>query len=124
MKSQIDSGPPIFTQKAATKALNDYWSDDFQIPLKKNLKIYAKRRDILVRELRNIGIECNKSKATFYVWAKCKGSSVDFAEKLLKKGVVVTPGIGFGEYGEGYVRFALTINVRKIEKAIERIRSI
>jgi len=63
--------------------------------------------------------------ATFYVWAKIPGplSSLEFAGKLLEQcGVVITPGIGFGDYGEGYVRFALTMNEERINEAIERIK--
>jgi LL-diaminopimelate aminotransferase len=49
---------------------------------------------------------------------------VEFAAKLLEAGVVVTPGAGFGEHGEGYLRFALTIEEERIREALERIRSV
>ena len=123
VKSQIDSGPPPFTQKAAAIALRDYWTREYQEPLKRNLKIYAERRDILVEGLNQLGLSCVKPKATFYVWAKCPGRSIDFAAKLLDAGVVVTPGAGFGEYGEGYIRLALTIDKERIQEALKRIES-
>lgn len=123
VKSQIDSGPPPFTQKAAAIALRDYWTREYQEPLKRNLKIYAERRDILVEGLNQLGLPCVKPKATFYVWAKCPGRSIDFAAKLLDAGVVVTPGAGFGEYGEGYIRLALTIDKERIQEALKRIES-
>ncbi len=124
IKSQIDSGPPQYTQKAAAIALQDYWNKEYQNHLKEQCKIYADRRDILVKGLNELDLHCDKPKATFYVWAKCPGRSIDFSEKLLKKGVIVTPGSGFGEYGEGYIRFALTINNELIKTALERIHLI
>jgi LL-diaminopimelate aminotransferase len=51
-----------------------------------------------------MGFKCEKPKGTFYVWLNCAEDSLKFATKLLEKGVVVTPGIGFGSYGEHYVR--------------------
>ena len=68
-----------------------------------------------------MGFKCNKPKGTFYVWLNCKGNSMEFAKKLLDVGVVVTPGIGFGKYGENYVRFSLTQPKEKIEEACERM---
>ena len=121
VKSQIDSGPPPFTQRAAAIALRNYWSREYRIPLERNLEIYAERRDILVDGLNELGLKCIKPKATFYVWARCPGGSMEFAERLLKAGVVATPGAGFGKHGEGYLRFALTIDKDRIREALERI---
>lgn len=124
VKSQVDSGPPPFTQRAAATALRNYWNREYRDPLERNLEKYARRRDILVKGLNDLGLPCAKPKATFYVWAKCLGGSVEFAAKLLEAGVVVTPGAGFGEHGEGYLRFALTIEEERIREALERIRSV
>ena len=104
VKSQIDSGPPVYTQKVAVKALAAYKSHEPPEFLKKNNQILQERRDLLVETLCKIGYKCDKPKATFYVWVNCKGDSMKFAAKLLDVGVAVTPGIGFGKYGEGYVR--------------------
>ncbi|MEM2122017.1 MAG: aminotransferase class I/II-fold pyridoxal phosphate-dependent enzyme [Candidatus Bathyarchaeia archaeon] len=124
VKSQIDSGPPPFTQRAAAAALRNYWSGEYRIPLERNLEMYAERREILVKGLNDLGFPCAKPKATFYVWAKCPGRSMEFAAKLLRAGVVATPGAGFGEHGEGYMRFALTIDKERIREALERMSAI
>ncbi|MDD4325234.1 MAG: aminotransferase class I/II-fold pyridoxal phosphate-dependent enzyme, partial [Candidatus Bathyarchaeota archaeon] len=96
IKSQIDSGPPVYTQKAAVKALQAYTSRAAPDFLKNNNQILQERRDILVDTLYKIGYKCEKPKATFYVWVNCNGDSMQFATKLLDVGVAVTPGIGFG----------------------------
>ncbi len=124
VKSQTDSGPPPFTQKAASEALRNYWRAEYQNPIKRSLETYAERRDILVKGLNRLGLRCDKPKATFYVWAKSPGKSMEFATKLLEAGVVVTPGAAFGDHGEGYIRLALTIDKERIEMALERISSI
>ena len=124
VKSQVDSGPPVYIQKVATKALQSYVSDEPPEFLKKNNQIYAERRDVLVELLCRIGFECEKPKATFYVWTNCKSDSMEFATKLLNVGVAVTPGIGFGKHGENYVRISLTQPKERIEEACERISMV
>jgi len=121
IKSNADSGVANIMQDAATAALKG--SDAC---IGKNIGIYKERRDVLVKGLEKLGFKVNKPRATFYLWLKInekreKGSSMEFAEKLLKEGVVVTPGIGFGKYGEGYARFALTQPKERIKEAIERM---
>jgi LL-diaminopimelate aminotransferase len=124
VKSQIDSGPPVYIQKVAAKALASYKSAEPPHFLKKNNKIYAERRDVLVDRLRSMGFRCDKPKATFYVWLNCKSSSIEFATKLLSVGVAVTPGVGFGEHGENYVRFSLTQPKERIVEASKRIAAL
>ncbi|HLN44410.1 MAG TPA: aminotransferase class I/II-fold pyridoxal phosphate-dependent enzyme [Candidatus Sulfotelmatobacter sp.] len=124
VKSQVDSGPPVYIQKVATTALASYVSDEHPDFLKKQNEIYQERRDTLVNALRDIGFECEIPKATFYVWVKCKSNSMDFASKLLEVGVAVTPGVGFGRYGEGYARMAFTQSVERIKEACRRIANI
>ena len=121
VKSQIDSGPPVYIQKVAAKALESYKNAEQPDFLKKNNRIYAERRDMLVDRLCAMGFTCEKPKATFYVWLNCKSSSIEFATKLLSAGVAVTPGIGFGEHGENYVRFSLTQPKERIIEACKRI---
>ena len=87
-------------------------------------RAYAERRDVLVDGLNSLGFKCKKPLATFYVWLKCGGDSMKFASKLLEAGVVVTPGIGFGRHGEGYVRFSITQPKERIEEAVERMSKI
>ncbi len=125
VKSQIDSGPPKYIQKVAAKALESYPKNGKQPKHVKELnKVYEERRDTLVKGLESLGIKCRKPKATFYVWANIKQSSIEFTKKLLDVGVVVTPGIGFGRYGENYVRFSLTRPKEEIEEACERMKKI
>lgn len=124
IKSQIDSGPSIYIQKVAIKALESYESDMPPEFLKENLKIYKNRRDFLIKKLNEIGFKVKPPKATFYVWLKCEENSLSFSEKLLNVGVVVTPGIGFGKYGENYVRLSLTKSINEIEEACEKISKI
>jgi len=122
VKSQIDSGPPVYIQRVAARALETYSSDRQPEFLEKNNQTYRERRDALIKCLTSMGFKCNKPKGTFYVWLNCKSDSMEFAKKLLDVGVVVTPGIGFGKYGEGYVRFSLTQPKERIVEACERMR--
>jgi LL-diaminopimelate aminotransferase len=124
VKSQIDSGPPVYIQKVAAKALESYSGDQQPDFLRKNNQVYAERRDVLVDRLCSMGFKCDEPKATFYVWLNCKSSSMEFATKLLSIGVVVTPGIGFGPHGENYVRFSLTQPKERIEEACKRMGAL
>jgi LL-diaminopimelate aminotransferase len=121
IKSQIDSGPPVYTQKVAVKALSTYASNKLPAFLKKNNQILQERRDLLVDTLCKIGYKCDKPKATFYVWVNCKGDSMQFATKLLDVGVAVTPGIGFGKFGESFARITFTQPKESIIEACDRI---
>lgn len=90
--------------------------------------MYARRRDVLVDGLRQAGWEIAPPKATMFAWAKiperfATRGSLEFAKFLLEKGLVaVSPGIGFGPGGEGYVRFALVENDQRIRQAARGIR--
>ncbi len=121
VKSQVDSGPPVYIQKVAVTALESYRGSEQPEFLRNNNRIYAERRDLLVKNLRAMDFQCEKPKASFYVWANCKENSTEFVNKLLSMGVVATPGAGFGEHGENYVRFALTQPIERIEEACKRI---
>ena len=123
-KGQIDSGAPIFIQKAALKALEMY-GENGEAPevVKENMKEYSHRREVLVNGLRELGFDVKMPKGTFYIWfdSKCK-TSLEFTEKMLDLGIVVTPGSGFGESAEGYVRMTVTQPVPRIEEALKRMR--
>ncbi|MCW4009973.1 MAG: aminotransferase class I/II-fold pyridoxal phosphate-dependent enzyme [Candidatus Bathyarchaeota archaeon] len=124
VKSQIDSGPPVYTQRVAVKALASYTSAEPPEFLRKNNQILQERRDLLAETLSDIGFPCEKPKATFYVWVNCKGDSMKFASKLLEVGVAVTPGVGFGKCGESYARITFTQPAERIREACERIRKL
>ncbi len=85
-----------------------------------------RRRDVMVEGLRSLGFKVEPPKATFYLWLKVPEgyTSRDFAERLLEAGVVVTPGVGFGEWGEGYVRMALTVTEERLREALRRLREV
>jgi LL-diaminopimelate aminotransferase len=121
-KSNLDSGIFQAIQEAGIEALK--LGDKIVEPSR---KIYQERRDILVDGLRAVGLECEKPRATFYVWvAVPKGlSSAEFTTKLLDEaGVVTTPGNGFGDAGEGYVRFTVCVDKTRLKEVAERIRQI
>lgn len=127
VKSHIDSGCPRFIQKAVIKGLNEYKSKDKPKIVKETVKTYEKRRNVLIKGLNDMGWKTKLPKATFYVWTRIPEEgigSMDFVKKLINVGVILTPGIGFGKYGEGYVRFSLTQPVDKIIEALERIKRI
>ncbi|MFA5312571.1 MAG: aminotransferase class I/II-fold pyridoxal phosphate-dependent enzyme [Methanomassiliicoccales archaeon] len=124
VKSQVDSGTSMFVQRALIKALGMYKNADKPDLVRQNIKIYQERRDVLVKGLRGLGFKVDPPKGTFYLWLKVDGSSMEFADRMLAVGVVCTPGLGFGEFGDGYVRFATTQPVERIEEAIERMRKV
>ena len=121
IKSNLDSGIPRAIQHMAIEALE---SDDSVIS--NNIEIYKTRRDRLISALELIGLEIKTPKAGLYLWAKVphRYDSASFTELLLEKlDIVVTPGNGYGDNGEGYIRLSLTIPDKDIEKAIERLES-
>lgn len=120
IKTNVDSGAFESIQEAGIAALTGP-----QDCVHKMKKIYRERRDALLTGLKELDLDVKPPRATFYVWAHVNGKASDFSEMLLEKaGIVATPGIGFGEYGEGYVRFALTQSVDRINEAVERMRKI
>jgi len=124
IKTQIDSGTPMYLQRACIKALEAYEGKNPPREVRENMKEYERRRDVLCGGLRKLGFDAEKPKATFYFWLPVEGSSAEFCKKLLDVGVVITPGIGFGENGEGFVRFALTQPIPRIRDALERMERI
>jgi LL-diaminopimelate aminotransferase len=120
-KGQIDSGAPIFIQKAAITALSMYDSDGFLTgTAKSNNDEFGERRKVLVEGLRELGFDVKMPKGTFYVWFDCGKSSMDFTKEMIDKGIIVTPGTGFG--GEdGYIRMAVTRNIDSIKEALRRM---
>ncbi|MFP4545409.1 MAG: aminotransferase class I/II-fold pyridoxal phosphate-dependent enzyme [Methanomassiliicoccales archaeon] len=124
VKSQIDSGAPKFIQKAAVGALNEYMGRERPTSVQRNVDIYTERRDALVSGLREAGFQPPCPRATFYLWLNVDQDSIEFAERMLDAGLVVTPGVGFGEHGEGFVRMAMTRPVERIEEAMERLKGL
>lgn len=120
VKTNVDSGAFEAVQEAGIAALSGP-----QDCVHEMNRVYKERRDALITGLNELGLDVKPPKATFYVWVKVKGKSLDFTKMLLEKsGIVATPGVGFGEYGEGYIRFALTQSVERINEAVERMRKL
>ncbi len=122
VKSNIDSGIFSAIQIAAVEALTGP-----QEHIRNMCQLYQGRRDCLVNGLRSLGWQVEPPKATFYVWFRIpkKIDSIKFAGILLEKAnIVATPGVGFGKYGEGYIRMALTVSEERIKEAIERLKRV
>lgn len=122
IKSNIDSGAFQAVQEAAIAAL----ATDEAV-LEALRKRYEARRDALYDGLTSAGFTVNKPGATFYLWCRVpggKGTSAEYAKALMEKtGILATPGTAFGDVGEGYIRFALTVGVERIKEAVKRIQS-
>jgi LL-diaminopimelate aminotransferase len=122
VKSQIDSGAFDAVQLAGIAALT---AD--QKCVTEMTAMYQERRDVLVKGLKGLGLAVEAPKATFYVWCPCPAgmSSADFTARLLNEcGIVSTPGNGFGASGEGFVRFALTVDKARLAEAVERLAKL
>ncbi|MFH1779183.1 MAG: LL-diaminopimelate aminotransferase [Candidatus Omnitrophota bacterium] len=120
VKSNIDSGIFQAIQLAGISAL-----EGSQTSIKQTNRIYKERRDALVNGLNSLGWRASRPKATFYVWVKTLPgyNSTNLAKALLERAdIIVTPGVGFGKYGEGYIRMALTVPKDRIKVAIQRVK--
>ncbi|MGD0079098.1 MAG: LL-diaminopimelate aminotransferase [Methanoregula sp.] len=117
VKTNVDSGVFNAVQHAAVTALTGP-----QDCVKQACATYQERRDVLISGLRGLGFDVPSPKATFYVWLPVSDCMAFSARLLNEAGIVATPGVGFGSSGEGYVRFAITRPVGRIQEAIERMR--
>jgi len=125
MKSYLDYGMFTPVQVAAITAL-----EGPQECVQEICNMYRQRRDVLCNGLNSIGWDVTPPKATMFVWAPIpepyrEMGSLEFSKKLLKEAkVAVSPGIGFGEYGDGHVRFSLIENEQRTRQAIRGIRDM
>lgn len=119
VKSNLDSGVPQAIQKMGIAAL--------EAPLdsvEERNAIYQGRRDKVVEVLKSMGLRVQTPKASLYVWASVPDgyTSAEFSECVLEeKDIFVTPGTGYGEYGEGYIRLSLTVPDDQLDKAVDRL---
>jgi alanine-synthesizing transaminase len=124
IKSYLDYGAFTPIQVAATAALNQC-----EAFVAENRTRYRERRDVLVEGLRAIGWPVPVPPATMFAWAPIPEpyrdlGSLEFSKLLLREArVAVSPGLGFGEYGEGFVRFALVENRHRIRQAVRNIKT-
>mgnify|MGYP001610642725 FL=1 len=122
VKSNIDSGIFSAIQLAGIAAL-----EGPQVHIQNMRALYQERRDVLISGLNSLGWGVIRPKATFYFWVKIpkKTDSIKFSGLLLEKAnIIVTPGVGFGKYGEGYIRMALCVPKERISEAIARLKKI
>jgi LL-diaminopimelate aminotransferase len=122
IKMNVDSSQFGAIQQAAAVAL--LGPDD---GVRERAALYERRRDLLIQGLQNAGLRPLVPKASFYVWTPVPEgfSSMDFAMHMLRQiGVLTVPGIGFGQSGEGYVRFSLTVPDHRLQEAVERIATL
>ncbi len=125
MKSYLDYGMFTPVQVAAIAAL-----EGDQSCVAENREMYRKRRDVLCDGLNAIGWQVEKPKATMFVWAKIPPQfqnmgSLEFAKYVLKEAkVAVSPGIGFGQYGDDHVRFALIENEHRTRQALRGLKKM
>lgn len=119
VKSNIDSGVFQAIQLAGVRALQDRSDHP-----RRMMALYRQRRDLLVQALKKSGWPVQPPEATFYLWAPIppgRSSKEAAAELLRRTAIVATPGIGFGEHGEGYVRFSLSVPTPRVREAARRI---
>jgi LL-diaminopimelate aminotransferase len=122
LKGNLDSGAFEAVQRAAIAGLGRARTIAPHMS-----RIYRVRRDMLVDGLRVMGLPAPRPRATFYVWTPLPPGekSQDYAAWLLKRAnVLATPGVGFGRWGEGYIRFSLTVGTKKVQEACRRFESL
>lgn len=123
VKSNLDSGIAQAIQQMAIAAVYGP-----QAAIDEHNRIYQARRDRMVAVLQALGLKVEKPKASLYVWAKLPPgytSSTDFAARLIDEiGVVVTPGIGYGQYGEGYIRLSVTTPDDRVDEGLRRLQTL
>lgn len=122
VKSNLDSGVPNAIQYMGIEAMA-LSQDDIDA----RNRVYERRRDRVVQTLQAVGLDAIPPKASLYVWTRIPQgfSSAEFTAKLLEEAnIVVTPGNGYGQYGEGYIRLSLTIGDEDMERGLERLAGI
>lgn len=120
VKSNLDSGVPQAIQEMGIEALSGP-----QDAVANNCRIYQRRRDKLAPVLREIGLRFEMPRASLYLWARVPEgyTSASFTATILdQKGIVVTPGNGFGPNGEGYVRLSMTTADENVDKAVQKLK--
>ncbi len=123
LKSYIDYGTFQPIQIASTVALNELEEYPFELS-----SVYKERRELIVENLEDLNFSVQESTATMFVWAKLpekfRNDSLKFSLELLEKSnVAISPGVGFGKYGEGYIRIALVENKQRIRQAMKNIKA-
>lgn len=118
-KSQKDSAifKPILAAGAAALSGDQSW-------VAERNSVYKKRRDLVLEGLRKAGFEVDAPQAALYIWTRIptEESSMDFCARMLEEiNVSTTPGVVFGEHGEGYLRISLVTTAEQLQKAVDRV---
>ncbi len=124
IKEEIDSGAPLPFQLALKAMLDAYRAD---IPPQDVLyyrKVFKRRRELITEALEKLGFDVFNSQATFYVWFKVDDNEMPFISRALEKGVLLTPGSGFGPGGRGWVRASVTVPDDVIAAAVSVIEEL
>lgn len=122
VKTNIDSGIFQAVQRAGIAAMN---MD--QECVRDMCRLYQERRDVLCQGLESLGFTVVRPRATFYLWIKVPAGTTSEAltlRLLREAGIICTPGTGFGTYGEGFIRMALTIPKERMAEAVDRMRKV
>ncbi|KHE67133.1 aminotransferase class I/II-fold pyridoxal phosphate-dependent enzyme, partial [Halobacillus sp. BBL2006] len=122
VKSNTDTSQFLAIQKAGATAL----TSDFT-SVNQNNEIYQKRMEFVLSALQELGMEAERTKGTFFLWAKVPAgyTSQGFAEFVLEKaGVILTPGTAFGQRGEGYIRISLSVPTTRLNEAVDRMKNM
>jgi LL-diaminopimelate aminotransferase len=122
IKTNLDSGVFMAVQDAAIAALSG--PDECVADMR---HIYQRRQDIAMTGLNEIGLHAERPRATFYLWVPVppKYTSSELTTRMIREaGVVPTPGIGFGAYGEGFIRLSLTVDDQRLREAFERLQKV
>ncbi|MER3456035.1 MAG: LL-diaminopimelate aminotransferase [candidate division GAL15 bacterium] len=122
LKTNLDSGVFVAVQRAGETALRGP-----QDPVRQRVAAFQARRDLLVDGLQEAGWRLSRPRATFYVWAEVPEGfdSVTFAQHVLERtAVVVTPGVGYGQVGDRFVRMSFTTSDDRLREAVDRLRRI
>jgi len=115
VKTNVDSGAFEAVQAAAVHALESVDPEPIR-------RVYRRRREMMLEALRRSRLRPTPSPATFYLWAEVGEDSTQAAQRLLEEtAIVVTPGRGFGEQGEGYLRLSLTVGDEQLREAARRL---
>lgn len=125
VKSQLDSGAPVFIQRAMAEALSRYDGVNPPAEAAASHEEYGKRKSLVEAGLAQVPgvLEVYPSTATFFTWLKVE-DDVAFVERAMEAGVILTPGRGFGQSGKGFVRVAVTQPSERIELAVERLKAL
>jgi acetylornithine aminotransferase len=116
----VGTAPQEFVQRASVAA----WGDEAHV--ERTREIYRRKRDVLLPVLRRKGIRVAGGAATMFLWLEVPGdgTSEEFAERLLERGLIVSPGSFFGEAGEGYWRLALVPSEEECRRAAEILEEV